>query len=138
MPDLQRLIAEVAARNRIRIEPNDPLFAVVTLNQLVLEETMAGLLARVEATLKAFEASIREAEDHGGTVLGERLKECFAEAQRIIESQARSAWLRAETPVAKLHRTRTRIALVAGIAFALTSIVTAFCCGVWVTLSTFR
>ena len=40
MPDIQRLIAEVSARHRIRVEPDDPALALVTLNQLVLEESV--------------------------------------------------------------------------------------------------
>ena len=39
MLDTKRLIAEVVARNGIRIDPDDPAFALVTLVQLVLEES---------------------------------------------------------------------------------------------------
>lgn len=39
MPDMKQMISEVAAENGIRIEPGDPLFALVTLNRLVLEES---------------------------------------------------------------------------------------------------
>ena len=35
----ERLIAEVAARNGIRIDPADPAFALVTFVELVLEES---------------------------------------------------------------------------------------------------
>jgi hypothetical protein len=37
MPDIKRMISEVAAENGIRVEPGDPLFALVTMNRLVLE-----------------------------------------------------------------------------------------------------
>jgi hypothetical protein len=30
MPDVKRMISEVAAENGIRVEPGDPLFALVT------------------------------------------------------------------------------------------------------------
>jgi len=46
MLDVKRLIAEVAARNGIRIDPDDPAFCLVTLKQMVSEE--AGQKMRQE------------------------------------------------------------------------------------------
>ena len=39
MPDMKRMISEVAAENGIRVEPGDPLFALVTMNRMVFEES---------------------------------------------------------------------------------------------------
>jgi hypothetical protein len=39
MPDTKRMISEVAAENGIRVEPGDPLFALVTMNRMVLEKS---------------------------------------------------------------------------------------------------
>ena len=41
-PDVMALIGEVAARHGITLRPDDPVFALVTVNQLVLEQTMNG------------------------------------------------------------------------------------------------
>ena len=38
MFDVKQLIGEVAAQNGIRVEPNDPLFALVTMNKIVLDQ----------------------------------------------------------------------------------------------------
>ena len=38
MQDVKRFDREVAALNGIRVEPDDPLFARVTINRTVLEE----------------------------------------------------------------------------------------------------
>jgi hypothetical protein len=38
VPDTKRMISEVAAENGIRVEPGDPLFALVTVNRMVFEE----------------------------------------------------------------------------------------------------
>lgn len=46
MLDVKRLIAGVAARNGIRIDPDDPAFCLVTLKQMVSEE--AGQKMRQE------------------------------------------------------------------------------------------
>lgn len=138
MPDLQRLIAEVAARNRIRIEPDDPLFAVVTLNQLVLEETAECLLQRVEATIAGFETSIHQVENRAGKVLAQRLKESLADAQRALQNQADSIWVKAQESAARLQRARTRIALVCWAALGVGCALAVFWCGVWVGMAAFR
>ena len=44
MPDIKRMISEVAAENGIRIEPGDPLFALVTMNRMVFEEAAQEVL----------------------------------------------------------------------------------------------
>jgi hypothetical protein len=128
MPDLKRLIAEVAARNGIRIEPDDPLFAIVTLNQLVLEETAQRLLERVEATVAGFETSIQQTENRAGRVLAQRLKESLAEARRALQHQAGSAWVRAHT----------RIELVCWAALGVGCVLAVFYCGVWAGMTAFR
>jgi hypothetical protein len=39
--EMKRLAAEVSVQHGIRIDPDDPIMAVVTLNRLVLEATLA-------------------------------------------------------------------------------------------------
>ena len=48
-PDVNALIGEVAARHGITLRPDDPAFALVTVNQLVLEQTMTELIGRSTA-----------------------------------------------------------------------------------------
>ena len=40
MLDVKRLIGEVAAQNGIRVEADDPVFALATINQIMLAEAM--------------------------------------------------------------------------------------------------
>ena len=49
MQDVKRLISEVAAQNGIRVEPDDPLFALVTINRIVLEEATQKLQDQIQA-----------------------------------------------------------------------------------------
>ena len=44
--EIQKLIGEVAARNHCRIEDGDPIFAVSTINRLMLDEVVEGLIVR--------------------------------------------------------------------------------------------
>ena len=47
--DLKRLAAEVSVQHGIRVDPDDPMMAVVTLNRLVFEQAVAQVLERVQA-----------------------------------------------------------------------------------------
>ena len=62
MIDVNRLIGEVAARNGIRVEPGDPAFALVTLNQLVLEETARQLTDEVRSGIAEFTVAVQKTE----------------------------------------------------------------------------
>ena len=58
MPDVKRLIAEVAARNGIRIDPEDPAFCLVTLNQLVLEEAADKFVEEIRTATGEFQSAV--------------------------------------------------------------------------------
>jgi hypothetical protein len=79
--DLRALIGEVAARNQIRLEEDDPAFALVTLNQLVLEQTVAELVQQVRASMAEFEQSATRLQGRLGGVLAQELKRALATAQ---------------------------------------------------------
>ena len=49
--DREALIAEVAKRHKILLDPDDPAFALITINEIVLSRA----IAIVEAKLKAME-----------------------------------------------------------------------------------
>jgi hypothetical protein len=72
--DIQTLIGEVAARNHCRIEDGDPIFAVSTINRLMLDEVVEGLIVRVRAAITAFETSARAVEAHAGKLLAEEIR----------------------------------------------------------------
>src|SRR5215831_5027552 len=62
MIDGRRLIAEVAARNGIRVEPDDPAFALVTLNQLVLEDFVTRMDERIRLGIAEFMDAVHKTE----------------------------------------------------------------------------
>ncbi len=67
--DVEKLIGEVAARNGIRIEPDDPAFALVTLNQLVLEEAVKNLVREIRAATADFESAAERVQSRVGAML---------------------------------------------------------------------
>ena len=87
MLDTKRLIAEVAARNGIRIDPDDPAFALVTLVQLVLEESSRQISDDVRASIVEFERSVQKVETRAGRMLAERVKEAATEFSVQLQQQ---------------------------------------------------
>jgi hypothetical protein len=73
--DVKALIGEVAARNGIRLEPGDPAFALVTLNQLVLEEAVRDLVAEIRAATADFEAAAERVQGLAGATLAREINQ---------------------------------------------------------------
>src|SRR5215469_516049 len=95
MPDVKQLISEVAAENGILIEPNDPLFALVTMNRLVLDEAARKLQDNVKAQMDQFHTNVQKAERLGGNMLGQVVKEAAEKMREGLKSDIQIAGLRA-------------------------------------------
>jgi hypothetical protein len=68
-PDVMALIGEVAARHGITLRPDDPVFALVTVNQLVLEQTMTELIGRTQQLTNEFDQAAARLQARAGSVL---------------------------------------------------------------------
>ena len=70
--DREALIAEVAKRHKILLDPDDPAFALITINEIVLSRA----IAIVEAKLKEMEqrlAQISEKQTETAKAIGETI-----------------------------------------------------------------
>jgi hypothetical protein len=74
--DLKRLAAEVSVQHGIRIDADDPMMAVVTLNRLIFESAVAQVLERVQAAARDFETAADKVQVRAGTVLAQEVREC--------------------------------------------------------------
>ena len=70
--DVPKMINEVATRNKCRVEDGDPIFAVSTVNELMLDEVVQGLLMRARVARAEFEESARKVESHAREKLARR------------------------------------------------------------------
>src|SRR5882762_9794345 len=91
MPDVKRLIAEVAARNGIRIDPDDPAFCLVTLNQLTLEEAGLKVAEEIRAATRDLQDAVLKVEGRVGVILAQELKDALALVESQLEIKANSA-----------------------------------------------
>lgn len=74
--DLKRLAAEVSVQHGIRVDPDDPMMAVVTLNRLVLEQAIAQVLERVQESVRDFEAAADRVQVRAGGALAQEVRDC--------------------------------------------------------------
>ena len=73
--DLKRLAAEVSVQHGIRMDADDPVMAVVTLNRLVFEEAVGQVLEKVQAAVRDFETATEKVQVRAGTVLAQEVRD---------------------------------------------------------------
>jgi hypothetical protein len=87
-PDIDRLIAEVAARHGILLKRDDAAFALVTLNQLVLEQVMTELGEKLHHEFAEIEAAFTRQQSRTGSIIGREIKRAITE---LHETSGRAA-----------------------------------------------
>jgi CHASE3 domain sensor protein len=128
--DVQRLIDEVAARHRLLLKPDDAAFAIVTMNRLVLEESLDAIHSRIVEDLALFEAAAKKIQTRAGTTLAAEVREAAAGIRLEIERDVEDARLQAskirQVEAAYEQRMSAQKLTIAVLAAALL-----FSCGVW-------
>ena len=93
--NVQRLIAEVAAQHGFLLKPDDAAFALVTMNRLVLEESLDAIRSRVAADLAQFQASAQWAHKRAESAIAEEVRRSTAALRDEIQRDINTARLRA-------------------------------------------
>jgi hypothetical protein len=129
--DIQRLIAEVAARHNVFLRPDDPGIALVTMNRLVLEDAMERIHAQIRATIAEFHASMQRAESRAGSMLAQGVKESGAQMRQGLQNDIHIAGLKAREIVHLVNEAHRRPALIRWSAVGLVAGALLFGGGVW-------
>ena len=132
MMDTKRLIAEVAARNGIRIDPDDPAFALVTLVQLVLEESSRQINDDVRASIAEFERAVQKVETRAGRMLAERVKEAATEFSVELQQQLEQSRPKSSVAATSTQETSRRAGSYPFIAIGAVAAFAVFIVGVWI------
>lgn len=132
MLDVKRLIGEVAARNGIRVESWDPAFALVTLNELVLEEIARRLTEEVHSGIVEFAEAVQKTEARAGKIVAQQVKDASAELRRELQRDIEDARLKASEIVLDIHRAHRRPAVIRWGAAGLIAGVGLFGSGLWI------
>ena len=128
--DIQKLIGEVAARNHVLVEHDDPIFAVTTINRLMLDEAVEELLSRIGAAITAFETSARAVETHAGKLLAEEIRGSTSAWKAEIARDINIANVRSCELIDKIHLAHTRPAMLRWGALGLLAGLLFFGCGI--------
>ena len=121
MYNSKQLIEAVRARNGIRIEPDDPVFALVTINELVLEEAVRRLSDEMDRRLATFSAGMDQTERRAGKLLAQDVKNAAAQIRAEMQKDIDAAGMKAAYLVYKVDQAHKRPAMVRWIAVGLLS-----------------
>jgi hypothetical protein len=131
MPDIKRMISEVAAENGIRVEPGDPLFALVTMNRLVLEESAKTYYDYNQKLIEGFMESMKRAEVLAGSMLAQKVKESAEQMREGLQGDIHIAGLKAREYVHLVNEAHRRPAIIRWVSVGLVAAVAIFASGVW-------
>ncbi len=131
MQDIKRLISEVAAQNGIRVEPDDPLFALVTINKIVLDEATQKLQDQIQERIADFHASMQKAERRAGSMLAQKVRESADQMRQGLQNDIHLAGLKAREIVHLVNEAHRRPALIRWSAVGLVAGALLFGGGIW-------
>jgi hypothetical protein len=131
MMDVNRLIGEVAARHGIKVQSWDPAFALVTLNELVLEDIARRLTEEVHSGITEFTEAVQKTETRAGKILAQQVNEAAAELRREMQRDIEDARLRANEIVLDVHRAHRKPAVIRWGAAGLIAGLALFGSGLW-------
>lgn len=76
--DIRKIAAEVSAQHGIRIDSDDPIMAVVTLNRLIFEQSVSELTECLRLRTDEMEKAAARVQVRAGGVLAQEVRECVA------------------------------------------------------------
>ena len=129
--DVKRLAAEVSVQHGIRLDPDDPIMAVVTLNQLVFEQAVSVVVDRVAATVRELEQAADKVQARAGIVLAQQVRDCVASLRREMLKDMEAAGTSRNTKSGALGGILSRADVRKWIAVGLVFTVGLFSAGVW-------
>lgn len=129
--EIQRLIGEVAARHRFLLKVEDPAIALVTMNQLILDSSLAAIHKQIRATIAEFYSSLEKAEQRAGSMLAEKVKESAEQIREGLNGDIHVAGLKAREYVHLVNEAHRRPALIRWGVAGFVAATLVFGCGVW-------
>lgn len=103
--EIKRLAAEVSVQHGIRIDPDDPMMAVVTLNRLMLEKALNNALLSIRNTAEELNCAAERVQIRAGLVIAQEVRESVAAIRTELQKDIENASVKACELVAELHAT---------------------------------
>lgn len=106
--EIKRLAAEVSVQHGIRVDPDDPIMAVATLNRLVLERALADASRLIGNATEEFNRATERVQIRAGSVVAQEVRESVASVRVEIQKGIDSARLNAGELINQLYRAQSR------------------------------
>ena len=97
--NVQRMITAVAAEHRLLLKPDDAAFAIVTMNRLVLEESLEAIRAVVAEDLAQFKQTAQWAHSRAESAIQSEVRLSARALREELQSDIDTARLRATAMV---------------------------------------
>jgi hypothetical protein len=129
--DFNRLAAEISVQHGIRIDPDDPIMAVVTLNRLVLESAMGEAADRVNRAAREFNDGAERLQVRLGSTVARELREAAAGVRQDLSRELAPLRLRGTEIVEAVDRAHSRASRAQWIVAGLFLAILLFLAGAW-------
>jgi hypothetical protein len=103
--NVQRLITAVAAEHRLLLKPDDAAFAIVTMNRLVLEESLEAIRAVVAEDLAQFKQTAQWAHSRAESAIQSEVRLAARALREELQGDIETARLRASAIVQEVKET---------------------------------
>jgi len=127
--DIKQVIAKVAERHGILLRPDDPAFAIVTLNELVLEAIAAELVQQVNSSIKEFRAAADRIQLRAGAAVAEEVRTAIDSVRARLRADLEAGGLKARELVMEVHRAHSHRDFVRWFSAGLVAALVLLLCG---------
>jgi len=128
--DLKQLAAKVSVEHGIRVDLDDPIMAVVTLNRLVLEQSANEIVEGVRSATREFEQAAENVQVRAGTLVAQRVRDCVGVLRQEILKDIGNVSSRGSKSIGDVGRADGSSAVQRWVAIGLLSGAVLFGCGV--------
>jgi hypothetical protein len=129
--DLKELAAKVSVEHGIRVDADDPIMAVVTLNRLVLEQATSKIVQEVRAATREFEQAAEGVQVQAGAFLAQRVRDCVSTLRQEVVKSIGNGSAQTREGLGGVDRAHQKPGVQRWVAIGLLAGIALFGCGVW-------
>lgn len=129
--DLKQLAAKVSVEHGIRVDLDDPIMAVVTLNRLVLEQATSEIVEEIRAATREFEQAAEGVQVRAGTFFAKRVRESVSVLRQEVVNSIANGYPQGAQTIGAAGRIYEKPTVQRWVAIGLLLGIVLFGCGVW-------
>ena len=130
--NVQRLITAVAAEHRLILKPDDAAFAIVTMNRLVLEESLEAIRATITEDLAKFKETAQWAHSRAESAIEAEVRSSTRALRDELQRDISLARLRAAEIAMEVKETYEKPMSNRRLTTVVLAAVLLILCGIWV------